>query len=40
MSTAIVGGLSAFTEVVVAGNQLGTNLSLGLGFAYTLGGSR
>jgi len=40
MSTDIAGGLSAFTEVVVAGNSLGSNLSLGLGLTYTLGGSK
>lgn len=40
MSTDITGGLSGYGEVVVAGNSLGTNLSLGLGLAYTLGGSK
>lgn len=40
MSTDIVGGLRAFTEVVVAGNGLGSDLSLGAGLTYTLGGFR
>lgn len=34
----IVGGLGAYSELVVAGNVLGTSMSFGVGLTYTLGG--
>lgn len=36
----VAGGLAAFSEVIVGGNALATNLRFALGLNYTLGGRR
>ena len=35
--TPIVGALGAFSELVVAGSSLGSNMSIGIGLTFTLG---
>lgn len=39
MKFPLVGGLAAFSEVVVAGNSFGSRLSLGAGVSFTFGGN-